>query len=223
MDDYEKSKAFWNDAYAGDAPEAMTARAFSDETFYRLTSAGLSGADTVLDYGCGSGWGLFEMYYTRRFKEGLGIDASENGVRYANRCAQMSGLSGVLRFERGDIDLLTPETYDFILSVNLLDVVPKEACERILAALYQTLKKGKHILVCLNPEFTEDELTHLIGMEKRGYYYYKNGILRARSMETERWKELFGRYFAVSEVARFALTEREKEHPRVAYLMRKEA
>ena len=221
MDDYTKAKEFWNGVFAEDAPEAVTGRAFADETFHRLTLKGLEGAHDVLDYGCGSGWGLFELYYTRAFERGLGVDTSENGVRYANECAALSGLSDKLRFAQGDVDMLGKEQYDFILSVNLLDVIPESACETVLNALHRALRKGRSALICLNPEFTEDELIHLIGMEKRGENYYKNGILRARSLTTEQWRTLFSRSFAVDEVARFALTEREQAHPRVAYLLTK--
>ncbi len=222
MSDYEKSRAFWNDTLASAEPEAYAEKSFHDDTFDRLLAKGLDGAKTALDYGCGSGWGLFEMYYTNRGIKGLGVDPSANGVAYANACADMSGLKDTLRFETGDEASLPHEAFDFILTVNVLDVVPEDVCERVLAALSGALKRGRRLLVCLNPEFTHEELTGMIGMEKRGDYYYKNDILRARSRTRAQWTALFSRWFTVEETANFALTEREQQHPRVAYLMKKE-
>ncbi len=220
--DYERSKDFWNELFASDTPEKIEGRAFDDPTFTRLLETGLKDAETVLDYGCGAGWGLFEMYFCKPSVRGVGVDPSENGVRYAERCAALSGLSEALTFVCGDASLLRKDEYDFILTVNLLDVVPLSVCESVLAALRDALKPGRSMLVCLNPEFTEEEMTGMIGMEKRGDYYYKNGVLRARRASRLQWKTLFERYFTVTESATFALTEREREHPRVAYLMRKD-
>lgn len=221
MKDYEELKAFWNDTLGNAEPEAYAEKAFHDETFDRLLAAGLAGAKTALDYGCGSGWGLFEMYYANRDIKGLGVDPSQNGVAYANGCAALSGLRDTLAFRTGDESSLPREAFDFILTVNVLDIVPQDVCERVLAALHGALKAGRRMLVCLNPEFTHEELTGMIGMEKRDDAYYKNGILRARSLTRAQWTALFRRYFTVEETANFALTEREKKYPRVAYLLRK--
>lgn len=44
-------------------PSKVEGKWVADETFNRVVSAVLEGADEVLDFECGSGWGLFEMYY----------------------------------------------------------------------------------------------------------------------------------------------------------------
>lgn len=221
MNDYEKLKEFWNTAFASSEPEEIRGYQFDAPVFHGLLEKGLKGAETALDYGCGSGWGLFEMHYTNPAITGLGIDQSENGVAYANRCAVLSGLSDKLAFRVGDASRIGNAQFDFILTVNLLDVVPADICDDILHSLHRALKKDRRILVCLNPEFTNEEMTGMIGMEKRGDYYYKNDILRARCLTRAQWTVLFERFFFVEEITPFALSEREKAHPRIAYLMRK--
>lgn len=220
--EYEDAKAFWNSFFAETKPEAILGKKYEDTNFNALLRAGLDGAQSVLDYGCGDGWGLFEMYHTKAFTQGLGIDASENGVRYANECVALSNLGAVLQFAQGDAETLGESAFDFILTVNVLDVIPAQDCERILAALYRALKPGRRMLVCLNPEFTHEDLTGWIGMEQRGEYYYKNGILRAHSQTRAQWTRLFERFFTVERIETFILQEREKEHPRVGYLLKKE-
>ena len=46
--------------------------------------------------------------------------------------------------------------FDFILTVNTLDVVPQEVCDGIIERLSASLKSGGRIAICLNPEFSGD-------------------------------------------------------------------
>ncbi len=61
MSDYEKLKEFWNSNKV--EPERIEGRWVEDEVFDRVVSQGLRNAELILDYGCGFGWGLFEMSF----------------------------------------------------------------------------------------------------------------------------------------------------------------
>ena len=155
LSDYEKLKEFWNSNKV--EPERIEGRWVEDEVFDRVVSQGLRNAELILDYGCGFGWGLFEMSFIGGFKKGIGIDTSINSIDYCRRTAKLSGRES-LEFFCGDEKLLDDymDFFDFILTVNTLDVVPQEVCDGIIERLSASLKSGGRIAICLNPEFSDD-------------------------------------------------------------------
>lgn len=218
--DYEKLKEFWNSNKV--EPEKVEGKWIEDEVFNRVVSEGLKGARNVLDYGCGWGWGLFEMHYTSPFEKGIGIDQASNSIDYCNASAALSGIKN-LQFLCGDEFLLDGyvDFFDFILSVNTLDVVPDEVLESIMDKLVASLKSGKRFVACLNPEFTDEQLV-AIGMEMKGNYGYKNGVFRSNRKKIDEWKTFFSRYLNVVEYNEFYLTENEKKYPpRMMFVLEK--
>lgn len=220
MTDYENLKEFWNSNKA--QPEKLEGRWIEDETFNRVVSEGVKGSNLVLDYGCGFGWGLFEMSFMDGFRKGIGMDTSSNAIDYCRGSATLSGMDN-LEFLCGDEALLDSyrDGFDFILTVNTLDVVPQEVCDGIMQRLSASLKSGGRMAVCLNPEFSEDDFKE-IGIEFVGSYGYKNGILRANRKSHDEWRRYFERYLRLVEFDTFYLTNGERKYPpRMLFLLEK--
>jgi len=217
--DYKNLKEFWNSAFATDEVEAVNGKWVTKEKFNKVINTFLHDNDVVLDYGTGSGWGLIELAYTKNIKEGIGIDTSENGVNYANKVSNLSNLNN-LNFLVGDETILDNyvKHFNFVFSVNVLDVVPDEIIHSILTKIKESLKPNGYIFIGLNPDFTEDELINLIKMEKKGNFFYKNGILRANKKSIEEWTKLISSYFEVIEQFKFSLTDNEDKYPRVGFI-----
>lgn len=211
MTDYERLRDFWNAGYG--EPSRVEGKWVADETFNRVVSAGLEGAGEVLDFGCGSGWGLFEMYYTGRFAKGVGMDPSPNAIDFCRRCTELSDMAN-LEFLCGDERLLAgvSDRFDFIFTANTLDVVPQEVCDGIMQRLSASLKPGRRMVVCLNPEFSDDDFK-TIGMQFKGRYGYKDGIFRCNRMSRKEWADYLGRYLDVVEFCTFGLSDAEKRFP----------
>lgn len=219
--DYLQLKAFWNQ-YPQPEPEAVQGRFISDPVFNGMIEKYLPENAQVLDYGCGSGWASFELYFTGKVLSLTAIDPAENAIRYAEKCAALSHID-TLDFFCGDESLLSeyPEAFDFAITVNVLDVVPDEVETRILEKLRFAVKEKGYCFVGLNPDFSEDELLHTLNMEKKEHYFYRDGILRCNKKTVEAWTRLFSGYFDVLEQFYFTVTEKEKVHPRVGFILQK--
>lgn len=221
MSDYDSLKEFWNKVLSGGEPEAISGKWAEDERFNGALKTYLVPDGTLLDYGCGSGWGLIEANYTVPQAAGLGIDPSQAGIEYAKACASLSDLP-TLEFKQGDQNLLAdyPEYFDAAISFNVLDVLPDEIIEDILAKVRAALKKGARWIVGINPDFPADFLTER-GFSFEGRRMYKDGVLRGNEKTVDEWKALFGRFFTVIETREFALAELEKTYPRRMFVLQK--
>ena len=167
-EDYNSLKNFWNEMFKTMEVGKIEGKWITDETFNNNAIKCLEKANKVLDYGCGSGWGLIELSHTKKFEEGLGIDTSETAVDFANKTCEVSGINN-LKFIAGDQTILKDykEYFDFILTVNTLDVLPDDITEDILQTLKDSLKANGKIMICLNPDFSEDDLVNLLKWRKK--------------------------------------------------------
>lgn len=151
-----------------------------------------------------------EISLTTLFKEGIGIDPSFNGISYANEVAKLSEMNNI-KFIRGDENTILnyPNYFDFVITVNTWDVLPNEIVTKIIENLSKTLRDDEHLIVCLNPDFTREELTSLIKMTKDENmdYYYRDNIFRCNYKSINEWCDLLGKYFTVVEIKEFSLNE----------------
>lgn len=222
VNSYADSLKFWNEHFTNIEGYKVDTKFIDSELVNKIFDDNINENSNVLDFGCGSGWGIFEIYLSKKFKFGLGIDESVNSCRLGNDCAKLSGLEDIIKFKSGNQDLLKDyqDFFDFIISVNVLDVVPDEVTYKIIERLKKSLKHNGKLLICLNPVFTEDEMTSLLKMEKKDGYYYKNGILRCNYKKVEDWEEIFSKDFIIKKSAPFTLTKEEKYERRL-YLLEK--
>lgn len=217
---YENLLNFWNQTFSFDSPYKVESKWCTEEPFNSLIKQGLLNAKSVLDYGSESGWGLFELYFTSPFEEGLGIDLSENGVKVGNESAKLSKLDDKIKFKQGDFSLIKNKKFDFISMINVLDVVPDEVTNELIINLAQTLNKDKYAFVGINHIFTEDEIQRL-NFEMNGHYIYKDGILRCNQKTIDEWKSLFSPFFDIVYAGNYCLTSNESKYPRVGFLLKK--
>lgn len=220
MDKYIELKNFWDSNFKDLTVEVINEKWITDDKFNEITNKYINENTNVLDYGCGSGWALFEAYNTVKFSKGIGIDTSENAIKYNNMIAKISKMENI-DFICGDESKLKQyENYfDFVYSFNVFDVLPDEIIKSILVNLKKSLKPNAHLFIGLNPDFTIEELTNLLKMEEIDGYYFKNGIMRCNKKSIEKWKEIFNEYFNIIEDFKFAIVEQEQKYPRVGFLL----
>ena len=222
MDDYQTLKKFWDDSFQSLKPEKIAGKWVLDEGFNRVIESSLTQDSKVLDFGCGSGWGLLELYFTQPFTYGLGIDQSAQVIRCDQEVAQLSSLDH-LHFMVGDESNLSqfPACFDFILSINTIDVVPDEVAEKIAMNLSQSLAKDGTCLIGINPSFTAEEMTNLLKMTAKDHYYYRDNILRCNYKTIDQWLAFLKFYFKEVTSIKVALIEQEKKYPRTMFICKK--
>jgi len=220
MNENEKLKEFWNKSMEGATPEKIEGKWIEEKSFNDLIHKYFKENDNILDYGCGSGWGLIELAYSFEKLNGVGIDQSKAMIDYANGCANLSNLTNI-HFEVGDESTLKnyQDYFDGCLSINTIDVLEDEVIEKILVSLKQALKKDGYLLIGINPEFPHDFLTQM-GYEFKEGYMFKNDILRGNEKTIEQWNLLLGKYFDVIENTTFCVEERDNQYPRRMFVLR---
>jgi len=220
--EYKKSQEFWNELFKNENIEKIDSKWIESNEFNDSINEYMKEDSNVLDYGSGTGFAIIEIYFTKKIKYGLGIDASINGIEYSNKLIKESDIKNI-EFKCGDESLLNDykEYFDFIISLNCLDVVPDEITYSILDKLYDSLKSQSYMFIGLNHEFSEDELINKLSMEKDENYFYKNGILRCNKKSKDEWIKLFSTKFKVVKTFDFFLEEREKEYKRMGFILQK--
>lgn len=208
----EELKDFWNSVFQKNEAYEIKSKFINDEVFNDVIND-LYGKDArILDFGCGSGWALPELYFTKKYKYGLGIDQSYNAIQLATEIAKKSGFDN-MEYMCKDITNIDDE-FDAIFSCNTLDVIPLDISKEILKEFKRILKPKCRILVSLNP-YLDDELRERLNMELIGdKMFMKNGILRCVNLSNDEWCELFNIYFNVIRVEFFQI-EGEKVNRRM--------
>ncbi len=224
MNEYEVLKNYWNDSFSNMKITKVANKWITNEVFNNKIKEFVPLDGTILDYGCGSGWALLEIAYTIPIKKGIGIDPSINGVTYAKKMLENNNNEQTkkLSFVCGDEKLLDnyQKTFDFIISVNTIDVLPDEIVEKILEKIKKALKNKGVVMFCVNPLFSSDFLINKLGMEKNGNCFYKNSILRLNFKSDEEWIKLLSKYFKFIETNNFILTEGENKCPRRMFVLK---
>lgn len=151
----------------------------------------------VLDFGCGSGYGLFLSALTgQRLTYGLGIDTSKNAIRFCQETSKKSNIRHLdfIASDEAYLDKLEPGSFDGIICSNVLDVVPYQTSEGMIRRLDRLLKPGGYFLLKINFYLTE-EMIKRINMEALDHRSYAiNGVLRGVNLTTEEWIDRFKAY-----------------------------
>ena len=111
----------------------------------------------ILDFGCGSGI-LSVLCVLRGAQSVLGIDLSNKGIDYANRCT--AELSACM-FRHGSVEKLQElfdSSFDGIILSNILDnMLPEDALEAFSQCV-RLLRPGGKLLLKLNPYLSEKQI-----------------------------------------------------------------
>ncbi len=222
---------FWNEAislpadYKDKAKEIVVhghhALAPCEKLFVAVAELGR--CDRVLDFGCGSGWASIIAA-----KEGCphvdALDVGENPAhvtRYYSELFEVENAVFTRPIAGGYLSLLPPKTYDGLICSNVLDVVPQETAEGIIAEFARLVKDDANVIVSLNyylsPEDAKRRGIDLVD----GEYLFQDGVLRLHSLSDEAWMKLFAPYFEVAHLNYFAWPGEQRETRRLFHLKKK--
>ncbi|MCF7924604.1 MAG: class I SAM-dependent methyltransferase [Candidatus Izimaplasma sp.] len=194
---------YWNNMFKKLKPEKINLSEVKvknelDEAFEFMGN----NARSILDIGAGSGYALFTAKILgTKLSYGLGIDTSENAIRFAKKTCELSKIKG-LNFEVGNesyLSKLENEAFDGIICSNVLDVIPEETSKQIIADIARLLKPNGFLLLKFNFYLTKD-LIERIKMERiEKNVFTLNGILRGVNYTTEEWIRKFKKFKVVKQ------------------------
>lgn len=191
----DKLIEFWNNGYKEYKPQAFSKEMFNVEnTLDEYTVFIGDNAKTVLNYGCGFDFLLFEaLYLGKTIKKGLGIDTSDNVINYNKGVCELSNINN-LEFVKGGIEVLNKiedNSYEGILVSNVLDVIPEKTSDEIIKELKRILKSGGYFLLKVNFYLTKELIERTKAVEVEPNSYAINGVFRSYNLSTEDWIKKF--------------------------------
>jgi len=194
--------AFWDKNFEKLTPEKVEITDIPEDVLSGYFKQLGNQCENILDVGMGSGYGVFTAALAgTKVKNIIGIDPSENAVKYVNGVVNLSGLHNIECF-LGDHSLLSDwraESFDGIICSNVLDVVPSETSDKIASEIVRLLKPGGLFLLKLNFYLTDELIKKLnmVEIEENGYSI--NGIMRGLNRTIEEWKNIFDGFSVLEE------------------------
>ncbi len=231
-DVWKESVDFWNEAYSLREEDVRQRKEEADPEAWKELAPSvkqteaietLGGCRRLLDYGCGHGWASVIAA-----KSGCpcvtAVDVAPNSRLQAELTAELYGVKEQIAARTIAADFLQTEpedSYDGFFSSNVLDVVPDEVADDILAGAYRVLEPGSPLVISLN-YYTQPSDNPERHMEAReGKYLFVNGILRLACHTDEDWAERFSRFFTVEKLVHYAWPGEQTERRRLFYLRKK--
>ena len=105
----------------------------------------------ILDLGCGPGFLSFDL--AAQGYRGIGVDAALTMIRLCNRRAATEGLSGVWRYQLGDVEALPfrNESFDAAICAGVIEYLPTD--ENILHEAARVLRRGGRFILCVTNKY----------------------------------------------------------------------
>ena len=222
--DYKKSLDFWESNYANyqDEQKSFDSNNWQElapsEKFITALSS-FSKCENVLDYGCGNGWSSIIMAKTD-CKSIVSVELSNSAIKKVIENSQKYGVNNSIKAQLVSPDWINSESsekYDGFFCSNVIDVVPEEISNNILAQAHRILKQNSKVIIGLNFYLnTESALKNKI--KAINNYIYRDGILRMVSRTDQEWSDIFSKYFTIEKIEHFSWPGESQETRRLFYL-----
>ncbi len=188
-------------------PGAIWTRTEPPQELIRLVETGRIKPGKAIDIGCGEG--NYSVYLASGGFDVTGIDLSERAIDYARKNASERGVN--TRFLVMDIANLQKlkGKFDFVLEWGVMHHIMPPQRQKYVEDVAGLLNKGgKYLSVCFNEQSPE------WGGPGKRYRESPIGTVLYYSSQNE-LRELFGRYFRMTDTRLITITGREKENTHI--------
>ena len=224
---YKEALDFWNQTlksseedYADINPETDW-REIESETICAIFDK-VKNWKNVLDYGCGGGWA--DVYLIKNGSDKVtAVDVSENAIESAKLYAEAFHVENNIEYKVVKTDWLEQqeeETYDNAICINVVDVVPDEVSDSIIANLRKVCKKGGQVIIGMNPYFDEKVYSKRENIVFEGSYMYVNGVLRVNNHADKEWIKRIEKYFTLEKIEYYRMDQEEEGVKRRLFFLR---
>lgn len=186
----------WNKVFKNSEQAVPQSNLIGIEAFDRGLSWCCINADSVLDFGCGSGTVLF-LCALNGTKHNIGIDLSAEAIQKAE-LKKSSIKNADFKFIAGGIEKLQDiksESLDAVILSNIVDNLYPEDAKRLMEEVYRILKNKGRVFVKINPFIKEEDVAKY-GLKSVDGYLSDDG-LPLWSNTTERWDNFFEKKFKI--------------------------
>lgn len=230
-DKYTELLNFWNGAFALDEqtkqeyisqinPEEDWKEMAYSAKFRDIIINSLASQEKVLDYGCGQGWAGICIK-----KSGSAdvtcVDVVENAAEMTKFFGEIFNLGEGFRSECVSTDWISESPagiYDGLVCSNVIDVLPTEVADSVIANIARITTDDAKIVIGMNYH-SDEKSDPEKGIEvKNGNEVYVNGVLRMVSRSDEEWTSIFEKYFKVDAVDHYSWPGETTERRRVFLL-----
>lgn len=195
MNHKENSIQFWNQFFKENEPITISKEEVKVEnTLDQYLKHIGDTCEHVLDVGCGMGTTLIgSMCLGNHMKEGIGFDASQNAIDFANKTIKQSNISNLSFHVSDESFLLTLDNdyFDGMICSNFLDVIPRDLSDWIIEEMKRILKPNGLLLLKIN-FLLDASLVDRLKMELIDENTYQlNGTIRSYNLSTDAWIKRF--------------------------------
>lgn len=229
--DYKDALQFWNSAYAArdeksDRYDQLTPESNADvlaasKKLASIIRENLKDQKKVLDYGCGEGWAGM-LLCQAGCRDVTCAEMAENAValvKAVQKKLQIGDALHPLVIDENWLSTLPDASFDGIVCSNVLDVIPGDVCEQILAQFARILQKEGKLVIGLNYHAELKDVPEKNITIRHGNCLYISGTLRLVSRSDEEWTDIFSRCFTVEQLLHFGWNNEQTERRR-CYILR---
>ncbi|WP_026883301.1 MerR family transcriptional regulator [Clostridium akagii] len=167
-----------------------------------------NGSDTILDFGCGTGKGIFRCI-DYGVKKAIGIDSSKEAVSLCSRSSEKLHLGDKTEFICGDFGYLKEikgGSIDSIILFNILDNILPADMLGLLSECRRILKPGGKALVKLNPYLQNQEEIPQLKKLSNILYIDENGLF-LNNISDEYLEDTVNVYFSIKKTVKINLND----------------
>ena len=177
----------------------------------------------VLDYGCGEGWAGMSLSKVGCAKVEC-VDIAQNAIQTVQFIANLAGINDGFSAHSITADWLetvADNTYDGIVSTNVVDVIPAEISEYVIKNLARVATENATVVIGMNyyKEPVNDPEKHV--EIRNGNQVYMDGILRMVTRTDDEWCSIFEKYFTVQHLEYYGWNNETTEKRRIFVLKKK--